>query len=168
MITALFILIFAIRLVSLSISIRHEKALIAAGARQYGEANSRLMAIVHVLYYFAALAEAHIRDARFDLTSGIGTVLVALSLVALFHVIRALGDMWTVKVYIHPQHRINRSWLFRVVRHPNYFLNIIPELIGVGLLCHAWTTMLIGLPIYAVILVIRIRQEEDAMKDLLR
>lgn len=167
MIIAIFALVFAIRLYSLSISIRNEKRLIAAGAQQHGEKNSRLMAAAHIVYYFSALAESWIRGVSFDTTSAIGTAIIAFSLVMLFHVIHALGEVWTVKVYIAPQHTVNRSWLFRVVRHPNYFLNVVPELIGIGLLCHAWTTMLIGLPIYAVILVIRIRQEEAAMKHLL-
>ncbi|KPN73619.1 MULTISPECIES: isoprenylcysteine carboxyl methyltransferase family protein [Neisseria] len=166
MITAVFALIFAIRLVSLSISVQNEKRLIAAGAKQFGEKNSKLLAAAHIIYYFSALAESHIREAVFDGISAAGTALTAFALVVLFYVIRALGEIWTLKIYIHPQHKINRSWLFRYVRHPNYFLNIIPELIGVGLLCHAWTTMMVGLPVYMVILSIRIRQEHEAMRHL--
>lgn len=79
----------------------------------------------------------------------------------LFYVIYKLHDVWTVKLYIIPDHRIEKSFLFRTVRHPNYYLNIIPELIGVALLCNAWYTLLIGLPIYACLLAIRIRQEEE-------
>ena len=74
--------------------------------------------------------------------------------------------MWTVKLYIVPNQRIERSLLFRTVRHPNYFLNIMPELIGVALLCNAWYTLCIGFPLYVVLLIVRIRQEEAAMKEL--
>jgi len=52
------------------------------------------------------------------------------------------------------------------VRHPNYFLNIMPELIGVALLCNAWTTLCVGFPLYLCLLVVRIRQEESAMREL--
>ena len=86
----------------------------------------------------------------------------------LFYVIYKLHDVWTVKLYIIPDHRIEKSFLFRTVRHPNYYLNIIPELIGIALLCNAWYTLLIGLPIYACLLAIRIRQEERAMKELVK
>ncbi|KPN71976.1 isoprenylcysteine carboxyl methyltransferase family protein [Neisseria sp. 83E34] len=166
MISLIFILFFAIRLVSLSISIRNEKRLIAEGAKQFGEKNSKLLAAAHIAYYFAALAESHIRGVQFDAVSTAGTAVTAFALVMLFYVIRELGEIWTLKIYIHPRHTINRSWLFRHVRHPNYFLNVIPELIGIGLLCHAWTTMTIGLPVYFVILAIRIRQEHEAMRHL--
>ncbi|RMH87722.1 hypothetical protein EBB59_12635 [Lysobacter pythonis] len=166
MITLIFVLTFCIRLISLKISTLNEKNLLAAGARQYGKKNSTLLAAVHIVYYFSALAESHIRGITFDGISALGTAIVAFSLLVLFHVIRALGDVWTVKIYIHPQHPINRSWLFRHVRHPNYFLNIIPELIGIGLLCHAWTTMMIGLPVYFAVLAVRIHQEQRAMRHL--
>ncbi|NHQ79829.1 hypothetical protein HAV25_19360, partial [Elizabethkingia miricola] len=33
-------------------------------------------------------------------------------------------------------------------------------------LCHSWKTMTIGLPIYLIVLFIRISQEEKAMKNL--
>ncbi|WP_316175922.1 MULTISPECIES: hypothetical protein [unclassified Bradyrhizobium] len=42
--------------------------------------------------------------------------------------------------------------LFRIVRHPNCLLNILPELV-------------IGLIIYAMPLVLRIRQEETVMRE---
>lgn len=84
----------------------------------------------------------------------------------LFYVIYKLRDIWTVKLYIAPQQRLERSFLFRTVRHPNYFLNIMPELIGVALLCHAWITLIIGYPLYLCLLFIRIRQEEEAMREL--
>ena len=77
-----------------------------------------------------------------------------------------LRDVWTVKLYIVPNQRIERSFLFRSTRHPNYYLNIMPELVGVALLCNAWTTLCIGFPVYLCLLIVRIRQEEVAMKGL--
>jgi isoprenylcysteine carboxyl methyltransferase (ICMT) family protein YpbQ len=51
------------------------------------------------------------------------------------------------------------------VRHPNYFLNVLPELIGFALALNAVTTLLVGIPLYLVPLIIRIRQEEQVMRD---
>lgn len=166
MITVLFCLFFIIRLFSLKISIKNEKNLIAKGAIQYGKTNSTLLSIVHVLFYFSALFEANYYCYVFDSTSLIGAVIVVLSLVALFWVIRELGEIWTVKLYILPHHQLNTSPIFKHIRHPNYFLNIIPELIGIILLCHAWHTLYFVFPIYLIILGVRIYQEEKVMKPL--
>lgn len=166
MITLFFIIIFLIRLYTLSISIQNEKRLIAAGAQQFGANTSKLLSAAHIAFYFGALIESYLRGAAFDGVSAFGLTLVVLSLGVLFYVIRELGEIWTVKIYIHPQHQLKQSWLFRHVRHPNYFLNIIPELIGIAFLCHAWTTLSFGLPIYGAILAVRIKQEEAAMRHL--
>ncbi len=161
-----FIAFFLLRLVSLSISIRNEKRLKENGAKQYGKLNSLLLTLAHIAYYFGALYEAYIREVTFNTLSLAGVAIMTFAYAVLFYVIYQLRDIWTVKLYIAPNHRIDRSFLFRTVRHPNYYLNIIPELIGVALLCNAWTTLCIGLPLYLCPLIIRIRQEEAAMKGL--
>ncbi|HHF5841662.1 membrane protein [Haemophilus influenzae] len=161
-----FACILAIRFYSLSISIRHEKALIAKGAIQYGKRNSTLLSIAHVVFYFAAIIEANNQNLSFNSTSQIGLAILIFAIAMLFYVIYELKEIWTVKLYILPEHHINRSFLFKYVRHPNYFLNIIPELIGLSLFCQAKYTALIGLPIYLLILAVRIKQEESAMAHL--
>ncbi|WP_101776073.1 isoprenylcysteine carboxyl methyltransferase family protein [Pasteurella oralis] len=163
-----FILILAIRFYSLSISIRNEKALIAKGAIQYGKRNSTILSMVHVLFYLAAISEANYNGITLNTVSQIGLAILIFAIVMLFYVIHELKEIWTVKIYILPEHKINRSFLFKYVRHPNYFLNIIPELIGLCLFCQAKYTAIIGLPIYLVILAIRIKQEESAMTHLFK
>ena len=162
-----FIAFFVLRLLSLSYSIRNEKRLLKSGAVQYGKVNSLLLTLAHIVYYFSALYEAYTSGTTFNYFSVCGVFIKGFAYAMLFYVIYKLHDVWTVKLYIIPDHRIEKSFLFRTVRHPNYYLNIIPELIGVALLCNAWYTLLIGLPIYACLLAIRIRQEERAMKELL-
>lgn len=163
----IFTIILTLRFYTLFISIRNEKALVAKGAIQYGKINSMLLSIAHVAFYIAAIYEANYRLIGFDEVSQIGLAILIFSIVMLFYVIYALKEIWTVKIYILPNHKINRSFLFKYVRHPNYFLNIIPELIGLSLFCHAVNTVMIGLPIYLIILAVRIKQEEKAMAHLL-
>ncbi len=166
-IIATFIAFFVLRLISLSFSIRNEKRLLQQGAVQYGKTNSLLLTLAHIAYYFAALYEAYRSATDFNTISFVGLAVTAFAYSMLFYVIYKLKDIWTVKLYIVPNQRIDRSFLFRTVRHPNYYLNIMPELIGVALLCNAWATLCIGFPLYVCLLIVRIRQEETAMKGLL-
>lgn len=162
----IFLVFFGLRLVSLAFSIRNEKRLIARGAKQYGARNSLLLTLAHVAYYASALTEASLRETTLDTVSLVGVGIMTFAYAMLFYVIYRLRDIWTVKLYIAPEHRIERSFLFRVVRHPNYYLNILPELLGVALLCHAWITLALLMPVYILILAQRIRLEEAAMADL--
>jgi len=158
-----------LRFTTLVISVRHERALKADGASEIGAGNSSLLALTHVLYYVAAIAESSWRGAIHDgaaVYDGItwaGLALYAFGMVMLLLVIRILGRFWTVKLLIARDHELVTHPLFRRVRHPNYFLNILPELVGFALALHAWWTLVIGLILYAVPLTIRIRQEETAM-----
>lgn len=162
-----FVVFFTLRLLSLAYSVRNEKRLQKQGAVQYGKFNSLLLTLAHIAFYFGALYEANATSTTFNNISATGAGIMAFAYTMLFYVIYKLRDVWTLKVYIVPNHRIERSFLFRTVRHPNYFLNILPELVGVALLCNAWTTLCIGLPLYCVLLFVRIRQEEAAMKGML-
>lgn len=165
-IVTIFIFFFALRLVSLSYSIRNEKSLLQKGAVQYGKLNSLFLTLAHIAYYFSALYESYSSGAEFNFISAWGVVVMGFAYIMLFYVIYKLRDIWTVKLYIVPNQRIEKSFFFRKVRHPNYYLNIIPELIGLALLCNAWYTLAFGLPAYLCFLAIRIRQEEKAMKHL--
>ncbi len=91
-------------------------------------------------------------------------MLYSISVISIIFVIRLLGRLWTVRLLIAPNHSLIRHPLFRIVRHPNYYLNILPELAGFALVLHAYLTLLIGLPLYLIPLVTRMHQEEAVMR----
>jgi isoprenylcysteine carboxyl methyltransferase (ICMT) family protein YpbQ len=141
-------------------------------AVEYGKPNSALLIIAHFVYYFACVFEGTIQEAEFgnDLISHIGLGLYVFSVLMLYYVIIALRHIWTVKLIIAPReyHTLNKSPLFRYIKHPNYYLNIIPELIGIALFFHAWITLVVGFSIYLIPLIKRIKQEEAIMKKMFK
>lgn len=159
-----FMLAVAIRMVSLVKSISNEKKLKKAQAVEYGKINSRILTMAHILFYLSCLMESIVLGKEPGSITFMGIGLFIFSMIILWIVIISLGEVWTVKLIIAPQHKVNESFIFRYFRHPNYFLNIIPELISIALICQAWFTLLIGLPVYLIPLAIRIRQEEKIMK----
>ncbi len=163
-IVVLFLLASTIRLVSLLKSASNEKKLRKANAVEYGRNNSKVLVLFHVLYYLACLGEAIVLNKSVNTISFFGVGLFAFSMVMLWIVIFTLKDVWTVKLIIAREHRLNSSFIFKFFKHPNYFLNIVPELISIALICQAWYTLLIGLPLYLIPLTIRIVQEENVMR----
>jgi isoprenylcysteine carboxyl methyltransferase (ICMT) family protein YpbQ len=160
----LFMIAALLRLGSVAISMRNEKALKAHGAREYGRSTSRLLALAHTLFYLGALAEGLWRNTQPTRWTTVGILLYGIALMAFVLVWRALNRLWTVKLLIASDHILNQSALFRWVRHPNYFLNILPELVGLALIMGAWMVLGIGLPLYLCVLGVRIVQEEQVMK----
>ena len=152
-----------LRLGGLAVSMHNEKALKAQGAREYGRRTSRLLALAHTLFYLGAFAEGLWRGTQPTPWTMVGLLLYAMSVIAFVLVWRALNRLWTVKLLIASDHVLNQSALFRWVRHPNYFLNIIPELVGLALIMGAWLVLVGGLPLYLLVLRRRIVQEEQVM-----
>jgi len=153
-----------LRLATLAISIRNEKNLLRNGATEYGAATSTILALAHIGFYLAAIAEGVWREEPVSWISWAGVAIYGLAMCALFWVIGTLGRLWTVKLIIARDHTLTTNRLFSLVRHPNYYLNIIPELIGFALALQAFATLIAGLPLYLIILAMRIRQEESVMR----
>jgi isoprenylcysteine carboxyl methyltransferase (ICMT) family protein YpbQ len=157
--------VFLFRIATVILSVRNERALKEAGAVEFGVWNSNLLAIAHVLFFLFAAMEAVRRPPLFDTISIIGLILYGISVISILIVIRLLGRLWTVRLLIAKDHSLVSHPFFRILRHPNYFLNVLPELAGFALVLHAYYTLLIGLPLYLIPLVIRMRQEEAVMRQ---
>lgn len=159
--------VFVLRLLFLKISIRNERSILQNGGREYGVKNSKILTILHIVFYLSCFIEAIVTKAKFDTQSAIGAGLIVFSMIMLYVVISLLDGIWTVKLMVAKEHKFNNHWLFKTVKHPNYFLNIVPELIGLAMLCHAFYSAVIILPVYAFILYRRIEEENRILKEII-
>ena len=153
-----------LRFITLVFSVRNEKRLKKHGAVEYGKFNTTLLIVLHILIYLASFTEGIIKNVQFDNTTIVGLFLYTLSTLALVLVIYQIKDVWTVKLLLAKKHKLNKSFIFKYIRHPNYFLNIIPELVGIAMIFKSWIIFTILFPVYLIFLVIRIIQEEKLMK----
>jgi isoprenylcysteine carboxyl methyltransferase (ICMT) family protein YpbQ len=161
---AFFVVAVLLRVTSLAISKRNESRLRAQSAEEHGAGNTRLLALVHTVFYLAAFFEGWWRGSQLDTLARLGIVLYAFAMLALFYVIHELGNLWTIRVLIAPDHTLKQSRLFRTVRHPNYYLNVLPELVALALVMKAWWVLLILFPCYVAVLARRITIEEEVMR----
>lgn len=167
LILTIMIVMFAIRLLFLRLSIQNEKRILADGGKEFGVKNSRFLTLLHILVYIFSLAETMLKNITFDTTSLIGLLLMLFSVAMLYWVTELLAGIWTVKLMIKKDHQFVDHWLFKRIKHPNYFLNICPELIGVVLLCHASITAMLLFPFYILSLYIRIRKENQLILEII-
>ena len=147
------------------VSMSHERQLRARGAVEHGAANSRLLAILHVTFFAGAMAEGWRWGPVMTGHGQVGAALYLLSVIVLWEVVRELGPLWTVKLYVAPDHELRRGWLLRTFRHPNYWLGLLPELLGLALVFRAWWTLGLVGPLYAGSLYVRVREEERVMGE---
>ncbi|QKF62469.1 isoprenylcysteine carboxyl methyltransferase family protein [Campylobacter mucosalis] len=160
--------IFILRLGFLKISKQNESLILQNGGVEYGVKNTKMLTIAHILFYLGCLIEAIMQKQVFDGVSLAGTFLIVFAFLMLYYIVNyLLKGIWTVKLMVANNHKYNPHWLFKVVKHPNYYLNILPELIGLAMLCHAKVSFIVIMPIYLVILFIRIKEEDRVLKEII-
>jgi isoprenylcysteine carboxyl methyltransferase (ICMT) family protein YpbQ len=153
------------RMWTLYVAAENGKRLLAQGATEYGHGSTLAVWVATAAIYLGAVIEGFsYRHAQFDRLAVVGLAIYIFSALALIWVMRTLGPFWSGKVIIAPHHQLNVHPIFRAIKHPNYFLNMIPELIGFTIMLHAFVTLAIGLPLFLISIAFRIRVEEQALK----
>jgi isoprenylcysteine carboxyl methyltransferase (ICMT) family protein YpbQ len=134
------------------------------GAVEYGLGSTLAVWVSTAAIYVGAAIEGSFRHAQLDRIAIIGLAIYIFSALALLWVMRTLGPFWSGKVLIAPGHQLVVHPIFRAIKHPNYFLNMIPELVGFSIMLHAFITLAIGFPLFLISLLFRIRVEEQVLK----
>ena len=153
------------RLFELRLSARHGAAIRAQGGYEVGESHMGVMKALHTSWFIAMVAEVFLLDRPFlPWLAAVGLVGLVAGQALRYAAIRTLGDRWTANVMILPGAPPVTSGLYRRIRHPNY-LGVILEIACVPLLHTAWLTSLVFTVLNALLLRVRIRTEERALRE---
>jgi methyltransferase len=150
------------RLLELHLSRRHERVLRARGAVEKGREHYPVMVALHVLWLLSTLIEGVLR----------GPVLwpVPLALFLLVQPLRywaifSLGENWNTRILVVPGAKLVRRGPYRYLKHPNYVV-VAVEVATFPLIFGAWITAFVFSGLNAVLLSIRIREENRALAEL--
>ena len=139
------------------------KRLVARGARQAGARHFPLLVVVHVLFPAMLVAEVLVLGARPGPLWPTWLGLWLAAQVLRYAAVRALGERWTVGIWVVPGAPLVRRGPYRVLPHPNY-LAVVVELMAAPMMFGAWRTAIVIGTINLVALSIRIRAEEQALR----
>lgn len=159
----LVVCIALVRLGELRLAASNRRALLAKGAREAAPGHYRWMVLLHGAFLVAAPLEVWLLGRPFHpplaLCAGLA-LLLAMSL--RFWVIATLGERWTTRILILPGVPAVTGGPYRFLRHPNY-LAVVIEIAALPLIHSAWWTAAIFSLLNAVLLRVRILQEELAL-----
>jgi isoprenylcysteine carboxyl methyltransferase (ICMT) family protein YpbQ len=150
------------RLFELSVSKRHERALRARGAVEYGASHFPFIVAVHVLLLAGILFEVLVLGARPSFWWPRALAVFVAAQMLRYSAIRALGPYWNVRVLVVPKTRLVRTGPYKYLKHPNY-VAVFLEVIAAPLMFGAWRTSLIVGTLNAIALFVRIRCEDEAL-----
>jgi methyltransferase len=151
------------RLAELSLAQRNLRRAMARGGREAAPGHYRWMVLLHTLWLAAGPAEVWLLGRPF--VPALAAAMLALFLAAMalrYWVIATLGERWTTRIVVLPGAPPVVGGPYRYLRHPNY-LAVILELLALPLIHTAWLTALLAGISNALVLKVRIAEEEKAL-----
>jgi methyltransferase len=120
---------------------------------------------LHVLWLLSTLVESLLRGPGLPAWWPIPLALFLLVQPLRYWAILSLGEHWNTRILVVPGVKLVRRGPYRYLRHPNYVV-VAVEIATFPLIFGAWATSLIFSLLNAVLLFVRIRDENRALKDL--
>lgn len=146
------------RLSELVLARENTRRLLAAGAREHAPGHYPLIVAVHTAWLGALFWLAPGRALHWPLL-----VLFVLLQLGRVWVLRTLGPRWTTRIIILPGAPLVTGGPFRFVSHPNYLV-VIGEIAVLPLVFGLWQVALVFSLLNGVVLFIRIRAENEALR----
>jgi methyltransferase len=162
---ALVTLVGAERLVELRLAARNARRARARGGLEFGRGHYRTMRLLHLAFLVSCPLEVLLLGRPFIAWLGWPMLAVVGCTMALrYWIVATLGDRWNTRVIVVPGDEPVRAGPYRWLRHPNY-AGVVLELAALPLVHTAWLTALVFSVANALLLRVRIRVEEAALRE---
>jgi methyltransferase len=164
--TILVALVAAGRLVELRIAARNRRLLLARGGVEAAPGHYRWMVLLHTAFLICCPLEVWLLGRPFlPALAAVMLLLAVLATALRYWVIRTLDGRWTTRIVVLPGTPPVVGGPYRWLRHPNY-LAVCTEVAALPLVHTAWLTAVVFSVLNALVLRVRIRSEEKALKSL--
>lgn len=154
--------IILLRLGELVLSKSNEKWLLKNGAIEYGQKHYPFIVALHVLFILSLMFEYYTKQP----TAYSIILLVVYFLLLTFKtwIILSLGKFWNTKIYHIPGVALVSKGPYKFLKHPNYMV-VIAEIAIIPLIFHLYYTAIIFTLLNAVMLAVRINEENKILKS---
>jgi methyltransferase len=164
--TVLVVLVALERLAELVVSRRNLAWSRARGGVEYGAGHYPFMVVLHVGLLVGCLVEVRVADRQpLPVVASAMVVLVLASQALRWWCISTLGRRWNTRIVVVPGLAPVTSGPYRYLRHPNY-VAVVVEGFALPLAGSAWVTALVFTALNAMLLTVRIREEDAALATL--
>ena len=153
------------RLLELLLSRRNERRTRAKGAVERGAGHYKLIVAVHTSWFVSTFVEGALRGPDFPAFWPVPLALFLLVQPLRYWAIFSLGETWNTRVLVIPGAKLVRRGPYRFLRHPNYVV-VVVEVLAFPLIFGAWITALVFSILNAVLLYVRIKEENRALVEL--
>ena len=163
MIFILFIsFVILLRIAEIFVARRNEKWMLQNGAVEYGKRHYPFIVALHSLFFVSLIVEYSMQQTpSFSLA-----ILLAYLLLIAFKVwvIASLGKFWNTKIFRIQNAPLITKGLYKYIKHPNYLI-VVAEIALIPLIFHLYYTAVVFTLLNAIMLTVRIREENLALRS---
>lgn len=157
--------ILLMRGVELWLARRNRQWLLRRGAVEYGQGHYPVIVGMHALFYLSLVAERVFLSRSWNPLWPAWLALLLSAGIVRVWLMTALGRLWNTRILVVPGSRPVRSGPYRFVRHPNYVV-VAVEILAIAMICGAYITAAVFSVLNALVLRVRVREEERALRTL--
>lgn len=162
MVFAVFVsFLILLRLGELLLACRNEKWLLRHGAVEYGKKHYPYIVMLHALFFISLIVEYIFTSPKYYSIPLL--VLYFLLLAFKAWVIFSLGKFWNTKIFHISGYPLVKGGPYKFMKHPNYVV-VIAEVALIPLIFHLYITAAVFTLLNAVMLYVRIREENKVLK----
>ena len=151
------------RVFELARAARNRRWSLARGGTEVETAQHAIFLAVHVLFFVSLVLEWHYRSRAWNSAWPLWLALFLASQLVRVWTIRSLGPFWNTRIIVIPGMKPVACGPYRYIRHPNYLI-VVVEMAVIPVLCRAYLTAVVFSTANALLLALRIRQEELALE----
>ena len=153
------------RLLELLLARRNETGALARGAVERGRGHYPFIVGLHSAWLVSTLVEGLLRGPEFPAYWPVPLALFLLVQPLRYWAILSLGENWNTKILVVPGAKAVSRGPYRYLNHPNYVV-VAVEILTFPLIFGAWATALVFTVLNAILLRVRIREENRALREL--
>ncbi len=161
------LVVFGAMLIEARRAAANERAQRARGGVEPRRDVFALMQVVYPGVFLAMIAEGMLYRAPSAPVLVAGALLFVLGKLLKWWAIVTLGTFWTFRVIVVPGTMLVTRGPYQHLRHPNY-VGVLGELVGVALLAGAPVAGVLGTALFAALMAVRTRVENEALQQLAR
>src|SRR5262245_43039758 len=165
MFSALVAFLLIQRVFELVVAERNRRWAREQGGRESGQWHYPLIIALHAAFYLALALEYRYLSSGWNRLWPVWLAILVLAQALRIWAIVSLGRSWNTRIIVVPGRKPVIKGPYRWIRHPNYLV-VATEIFVIPVLCGAYLTAVSFSAINAVVLYLRIREEERALASL--
>ncbi len=152
------------RLCELVLAERNRRWAMQQGGRETGQGHYPLLVGLHVLFYASLSLEYAFLSRAWNRFWPVWLLIFILAQSLRVWAIASLGRLWNTRIIVVPELKPVAKGPYRFIRHPNYAV-VAVEVFVIPVMCGAYFTAILFSVLNAILISIRIREEEHALQE---